>query len=86
MKPQIKFKRPDVEEAAHLITERLDHSNAFKYPTRFTLAVEQRVCFRQVKLEPPSLDVGVNDGSTAAIIHYGEPRITWRGDMPEEHL
>src|SRR6266446_2206095 len=51
---------------------------------RFALTIGQRVCFGEVPLTPPSLDIGVNDGSTACIVHHGKPRFTWGGDMPEE--
>ena len=84
MENKIHFKCADVEEAAKLILEKFDTSNAYVFPMRFALAIGQRVCFKSIPLTPPSLDIGVNDGSTACIIHYGKPRFTWGGDMPEE--
>jgi SAM-dependent methyltransferase/uncharacterized protein YbaR (Trm112 family) len=80
----IRFKCPEVEEAAHLVLEQFRHSSAYASPMRFALAIGQRVCFKNVPLTPPSLDIGVNDGSTASIVHHGKPGFTWGGTMPEE--
>ena len=84
MESGVRFKCAAVAEAAHLILQEFRHSSAYTYPMRFGLAIGQRVCFSSVPLDEPSLDIGVNDGSTATIIHYGKPRFTWGGDMPEE--
>jgi SAM-dependent methyltransferase/uncharacterized protein YbaR (Trm112 family) len=83
-KRAIRFKCPEVEEAANLILERFAYSNAYVFPMRFALTIGQRVCFAEVPLTPPSMDIGVNDGSTACIVHHGKPHFTWGGDMPEE--
>ncbi|HEY7650706.1 MAG TPA: methyltransferase domain-containing protein [Methylomirabilota bacterium] len=80
----IRFTCPEVGEAARLILERFGHSSAYAFPMQFALAIGQRVCFKDVALTPPSIDIGVNDGSTASIVHYGKPRFTWGGDMPEK--
>src|SRR5262245_7824043 len=77
----IRFKCPEIEEAAHLILDRFDHSSAYASPLRFALAIGQRVCFKGVPFTPPSLDVGVEDGSAASIVHFGKPRFTWGGDV-----
>lgn len=81
---KLRFRCSAVEEAARLILEKFAQSNAYTYPMRFALAIGQRVCFKDVALTSPSLDIGVNDGSTACLIHYGKPRFSWGGDMPEE--
>jgi SAM-dependent methyltransferase len=84
MEAGFQFKCAAVEEAASLILREFRDSPAYMYPMRFGLAIGQRVCFQSISLNAPSLDIGVNDGSTAAVIHYGKPRFTWGGDMPEE--
>lgn len=73
-----------VEEAADLIFKTFDYWHQYTYPFRFALAIGQRASFRDVKLNAPVLDIGINDGSTARIIHYGKSRIDWGADMPEE--
>lgn len=73
-----------VDDTAELIVSSLDHSPAYTYPFRFALALGQRASFREVALDSPALDIGVNDGSTARIVHHGKPRLSWGGDMPEE--
>jgi len=35
-------------------------------------------------LDSPSLEIGVNDGSSATIAHFGKPKFSYGGDMPEE--
>src|SRR5579862_1197089 len=84
MAPGSAFARPDIEATARLIITRFRRTPAYTYPMRFALALGQRAAFHDVSMQPPSLDIGVNDGTTAAILHHGKPRITWGGDMPEE--
>jgi SAM-dependent methyltransferase len=78
------FSPDQVQEAADLILDHFAESPAYTYPMRFALAIGQRVSFSHTPLNPPVLDIGVNDGCTARLIHHGKGRITWGGDMPEE--
>ena len=73
-----------VDEAAALILRKFHYWFPYTFPFRFALAIGQRVSFRDVPLIRPVLDIGVNDGSTASLIHHGKSRIDWGGDMPEE--
>ena len=74
----------NLEQTHQLIIDKFPHSPSYLYPFRYALALAQQVCFSKVPLTYPSLDIGVNDGSTAAIIHHGKGKVTWGGDMPEE--
>jgi SAM-dependent methyltransferase len=78
------FKSRDVADAVDLILDRFVDTYAYVYPYRFGLALCQRVCFGSIDLIAPSIDIGINDGLTAAIVHYGKPPFSWGADMPEE--
>ena len=73
-----------VDEAAELIISRFRHSWAYFCQLRFALAVCQRAFMRTIQLRAPSLEIGINDGSSATIAHFGKPKFTYGGDMPEE--
>jgi SAM-dependent methyltransferase len=75
-----------VHEAADVIINNFEHAWAYYCQFRFGLAVYQRVLMRNIDLERgPSLEIGINDGSSASIAHFGKPKFTWGGDMPEEN-
>lgn len=76
--------RSVVDEAAELIIARFRHSWAYFCQFRFALAVCQRALMQRIPLQAPSLEIGINDGSSATIAHFGKPKFTYGGDMPEE--
>jgi SAM-dependent methyltransferase len=77
--------KSDFEEAAEIIISRFRKSWAYSCQFRFALAVYQRVLMRHIPLHAPSLEIGINDGSSAIISHFGKPKFTYGGDMPEEN-
>lgn len=79
----MRFSRAAVEEAADLITSKFQHTWSYFCQFRFALAVGQRALMADIPLTAPSLEIGINDGSSATITQYGKPKFTWGGDMPE---
>jgi SAM-dependent methyltransferase len=78
-----RFDPAAVREAADLIIAKFPHTWAYFCQFRFALAVGQRALMADIPLTAPSLEIGVNDGSSATIAHFGKPKFTWGGDMPE---
>jgi SAM-dependent methyltransferase len=76
--------RAAAAEAATVIIDRFPYSWAYFCTFRFALAVGQRVLMREIPLQSPSLEIGINDGLSASIAHFGKPKFTFGGDMPEE--
>jgi SAM-dependent methyltransferase len=72
-------------EAAEVIISKFDYSWAYFCQFRFALAVYQRVLMQNVQIQAPSLEIGINDGSSATIAHFGKPKFTFGGDMPEQN-
>src|SRR5262249_31910653 len=77
------FEPARVQEATDLIISRFQHTWAYFCQFRFSLAVGQRCLMADIPLTAPSLEIGINDGSSATIAHFGKPKFTWGGDMPE---
>jgi SAM-dependent methyltransferase len=75
--------RAVVEEAAELIISKFEHTWAYQCQFRFALAVCQRAYMHAATLQAPSLEIGINDGSSATIARFGRPKFTYGGDMPE---
>src|SRR5580658_423805 len=65
--------RSIVEEAAELIISQFPGSWPYNCLFRFGLAVAQRALMREIALCSPSLEIGINDGSSAAIAQFGKP-------------
>ena len=79
----MRFDPAAVREAADLIISKYPDTWAYVCQFRFALAVGQRALMAGLPLTSPSLDIGINDGMSATIAHFGKPRFTWGGDMPE---
>lgn len=77
--------RDDAAEAANLIIFKFPYAWAYFCQFRFALAVFQRVLMRNIQIQAPSLEIGMNDGSSAAIAHFGKPKFSYGADMPEEN-
>lgn len=72
-------------EAANLIISKFPYTWAYFCQFRFALAVFQRVLMRNIQIQAPSLEIGMNDGSSATIAHFGKPKFSYGADMPEEN-
>ena len=50
---------------------------------RFAFGLCQRILMEAIDLAGSSLEIGINDGCSAAFAHFGKPKLTYGGDMPE---
>jgi SAM-dependent methyltransferase len=73
-----------VHEAAELIISRFPYSFVYRDKFCFGRVVALSALMRDIDLLAPSLDIGIKDGSCAAIAHFGKPKFSYGGDMPEE--
>ena len=73
-----------VLEAAERIISMFPYSFVYRDKFCFGRVVALSALMHDIDLVAPSLDIGIKDGSCAAIAHFGKPKFSYGCDMPEE--